>query len=160
MARLYFASLTRNKTSLVGSALLLGALTMMLSLIFIQLMGLRGGAYLGIITFLVLPTVAGIGLVLILLGIRRARTLGPLSDEEAARKPFPVLDFNNVRTRKATLGLIGLSTVSVVLLAGATFKGLEVMDSVEFCGTACHSWICAETGCRRARRHTLRHNTR
>ncbi len=139
MARLYFASLTRNKTSLVGSALLLGALTMMVSLIVIQLLGLRGGAYLGIITFLVLPTVAGVGLVLILVGIRRSRTLGPLSDEEAARKPFPVLDFNDVRTRKATLGLIGLSTVSVVLLAGATFKGLEVMDSVEFCGTACHS---------------------
>ena len=139
MARLYFASLTRNKTSLVGSALLLGALTMMLSLILIQLLGLRGGAYLGIITFLALPLVAGIGLVLVLVGIRRARTRGPLSDAQAAKAPFPVLDFNNVRTRKAALGLIGLSTVSVVVLAGATFKGMEVMDSVEFCGTACHS---------------------
>lgn len=139
MAKLYFASLTRNKTSLVGSALLLGSMTMIFSLIVIQFMGLRGGAYLGIITFLVLPMLAGIGLVMILIGIRRARTRGPLSDAEAAKAPFPVLDFNNVRTRKATLGLIGLSTVSFVVLAGASYKGLEVMDSVEFCGTACHT---------------------
>ena len=44
MAKLYFASLTRNKTSLVGSALLLGSMTMIFSLIVIQFMGLRGGA--------------------------------------------------------------------------------------------------------------------
>jgi len=139
MPKLYFAALTRNKTSLVGGALLLGAMTLMFSLVAIQLIGLRGGAYLGIITFLALPAVAAVGLVMILIGIRRARTRGPLSDEEAARTPFPVLDFNNARTRKSALGLLGLTTVSIVVLAGATFKGVEVMDSVEFCGTTCHT---------------------
>lgn len=139
MAKLYFASLTRNKTSLVGSALLLGAMTLMFSLVAIQFMGLRGGAYLGIITFLALPMVAAVGLVMILIGIRRARTRGPLRDGQAVRAPYPILDFNKERTRKATLGLIGLTIVSIVILAGATFRGIHVMDSVEFCGMACHS---------------------
>ncbi len=139
MPKLYFAALTRNKTSLVGSALLLGALMIMFSLITIQIIGLRGGAYLGIITFLLMPMIAAIGLVMILIGIRRARTIGPLSDAAARRAPYPVLDFNRERTRKATLGLIGLTTVSAVLLAAATFKGVDVMDSTEFCGTTCHT---------------------
>ena len=44
MAKHYFAAMTRNKTSLAGTGLVIGSLTLMVSLIAIQWVGLRGGA--------------------------------------------------------------------------------------------------------------------
>ena len=35
--------------------------------------------------------------------------------------------------------LRGDTTVNVVILSGATYKGIHYMESVEFCGLACHS---------------------
>jgi hypothetical protein len=34
---------------------------------------------------------------------------------------------------------LGATMINIVIVAGATYKGVEVMESVEFCGTACHS---------------------
>ena len=138
MAKHYFAAMTRNKTSLAGTGLVIGSLTLMMSLIAIQAIGLRGGAYMGIITFVLLPTVLAIGLALIYIGIRRQRKLGDsIGISEAGR--FPILDLNKEQTRKAILGLIGVGTLSTVVLAAATYKGVEVMDSTAFCGTVCHT---------------------
>ncbi|HXQ30658.1 MAG TPA: NapC/NirT family cytochrome c [Steroidobacteraceae bacterium] len=138
MPKHYFAALTRNTISLIGTALVVGSLTLILSLIAVQAIGLRGGAYLGIITFVLLPGVLLLGLVLIPIGIRRERkrAAGHRRGEE---QRFPILDMNNERTRKSIIGLMALSTVSVVVLAAATYKGIEVMDSTAFCGTVCHT---------------------
>ena len=64
MTRHFFARITRNKMSLVGTALVIGSLTLITTLFVIQSLGLRGGAYLGIITFVVLPVFLLIGLIL------------------------------------------------------------------------------------------------
>jgi len=139
MPKHYFAAMTRNTTSLIGTALVVGSLTLMLSLIAIQMLGLRGGAYMGIITFIILPTVLFVGLVLILVGIRRQRKAGPPVTEGDEGVRFPVLDLNKERTRKAVIGVIGVSTISIVILAAATYQGIHVMDSTAFCGTVCHT---------------------
>jgi hypothetical protein len=136
MAKHYFAAMTRNTTSLVGTALVAGSLTLILSLVAMQVFGLRGGAYLGIITFVLLPMVLAVGLVLIFVGIRRRRKADA---SEAEAEHFPVIDLNNDRTRKGLIGLLGVAAVSTVVLAVATFKGVEVMDSTPFCGTVCHT---------------------
>ncbi len=138
MAKHYFAAMTRNKTSLAGTGLVIGSLTLMLSLIAIQMIGLRGGAYIGIITFVLLPMVLVAGLVLIYIGIRRQRKLGESIGMKDAGA-FPIVDLNQERTRKAILGVVGIGTVSAVVLAAATYKGVEVMDSTPFCGTVCHT---------------------
>jgi nitrate/TMAO reductase-like tetraheme cytochrome c subunit len=138
MAKHYFAAMTRNKTSLAGTGLVIGSLTLMLSLIAIQTIGLRGGAYIGIITFIVLPSILALGLALIYIGIRRQRKLGEsIGLKESGA--FPVVDLNQERTRKAILGVVGVGTISLVVLAAATYKGVEVMDSTPFCGTVCHT---------------------
>jgi hypothetical protein len=138
MAKHYFAAMTRNKTSLAGTGLVIGSLTLILSLIAIQMIGLRGGAYIGIITFVLLPMVLVAGLVLIYVGIRRQRKLGESIGMKDAGA-FPIVDLNQERTRKAILGVVGIGTVSAVVLAAATYKGVEVMDSTPFCGTVCHT---------------------
>jgi hypothetical protein len=139
MAKHYFAAMTRNKTSLAGSALVIGSLTLMLSLVAIQAIGLRGGAYIGIVTFVLLPTVLAAGLLLIFIGIRRARKRGQKLGIQPSEGSFPVLDLNQESTRKALIGVIGLGTISAVVLAAATYKSVEVMDSTAFCGTVCHT---------------------
>ena len=139
MAKHYFAAMTRNKTSLAGSALVIGSLTLMLSLVAIQAIGLRGGAYIGIVTFVMLPTVLAAGLFLIFIGIRRARKRGQKLGIQPSEGSFPVLDLNQESTRKALIGVISLGTISAVVLAAATYKSVEVMDSTAFCGTVCHT---------------------
>jgi hypothetical protein len=136
--RAFLASVTSNTISLLGSALTTASAVLFLSLWIIQSVGFRGGAYLGIITFLVLPGIFAAGLALIPLGIarekrRRART----GDTSEAR--LPVLDLNQGRTRKLALIFLAATLVNVVLLAVATYEGIEVMDSTEFCGKTCHS---------------------
>jgi len=138
MAKHYFAAMTRNKTSMTGVGLVIGSLTLMLSLIAIQLIGLRGGAYMGIITFVLLPMVLAVGLLLIYIGIRRQRSRGEAFAEDVAGA-FPILDLNRARTRQALIGILAVGTIGVVSLAAATYKGVEVMDSTAFCGTVCHT---------------------
>jgi NapC/NirT cytochrome c family, N-terminal region len=137
MRKHYFAMMTRNTVSLIGTSLAIGSLTLFLSMLVIQFMGLRGGAYLGIITFIALPALLVLGLLLIVLGIRGERRRLAARPGEELR--FPVLDLNSERTRKALIGLMVLSTISLVVLAGASYKGVEVMDSTAFCGTVCHT---------------------
>ena len=43
------------------------------------------------------------------------------------------------RVRRNLLVFLLLSVVNVVILAAATYKGVEVMESTQFCGAACHS---------------------
>ncbi len=117
---------------------------MFLSLWAMTAIGFRGGAYLGLITFVALPLLFVAGLLLIPLGLWREKkriAAGGLPDEPLR---FPVLDFNISRTRNIVFSVALATLLNVVLLSGATYKAVEVMDSVEFCGTACHSVMAPE----------------
>jgi len=135
----FFASITRNKTSMVGTALVVGSLTLIATLFVVQSLGLRGGAYLGIVTFLVLPMFLLVGLILIPLGIRWDRRRVAATEGEGAALRFPVIDLNRERTRKHLAMMLVFTTVSIVVLAATTYKGVDIMDSTAFCGTVCHT---------------------
>ncbi len=138
--RKFFISLTRNPLSLVGSAITTASAVLFFSLFSIELFGFLGNPYIGIIAFLVLPAIFVFGLLLIPLGIIRDRRM-----RRRTRKPgegsrgFPVIDLNRPRTRSWALAFVGLTSVNLVILATATYKGVETMETTEFCGTTCHS---------------------
>jgi len=139
MFRNFLASITRNGISFVGTALALAGLVLIICLIFIQKLGYDGGPYLGILTFLILPMIFVVGLLLIPIGsmLQRRKLRRMPGGEEVPR--LPVFDLNDARTRKWVLILFGATMVNVVIVAGATYKGVHVMETVEFCGLACHS---------------------
>ncbi len=137
MSRQFFAALIQNTISLVGTAIAASALTLIISLFLIEALGFEGGAYLGILTYLVLPMIFVLGLILIPLGIMRQRKRAALAGESLTL--FPVIDLNSESTRKSVIVFLVLTMINIIVLAGATYKGVEVMDSVAFCGTACHS---------------------
>lgn len=132
----FFVALTRNPLSLVGSAIVTASAILIITLFTLNLLGLQGGPYVGILAFLILPAIFILGLLLIPIGVWRQRR----RDARAgAAEGFPVLDFNQSRTRNRALVFTALTALNVVILAGATYEGVETMESTEFCGQACHS---------------------
>ena len=139
MFRSFFASITHNAISLIGTALAVASLVLIASLFTMQQFGFEGGPYLGILTFLILPMIFAVGLVLIPIGaVLYRRKIRKTPGGEGALL-MPVFDLNVPHTRRWLLIFLGATMVNIIILASATYKGVEVMESVEFCGLACHS---------------------
>ena len=138
MFRNLFGSITRNWISLAGTVITLVGMALIVSVFLLEQTGIVGSPYLGI-PYLILAGVLAFGLFLILLGAwlwHRKMRRAPGGEASPA---LPVFDLNEPQTRSWLVTLAAATMVSVVILAGSTYKGIAIMDSVEFCGMACHS---------------------
>ena len=140
MVHSFFSLVTRHWLSLLGTMVAIVALLLMIMMVAIELSGFQGGPYLGILTYMILPMVLVGGLVLIPIGVIRKRKLDAraAAAHEAPSK-LPVIDLNNERTRGAVLASVVIGLVVAVILAAATYRGVHEMETVAFCGTACHT---------------------
>ena len=137
--RKLLAALSRSPIGLVGALLAGISLLLIFTLTIIETISGEGHPYLGLLTFLILPMAMFLGLFLMLVGIRRQRKKRAVLEGSGATEPdFPILDFNNRKTRTALLSLVGVGAVGVIVVASITSKSVEYLDSTEFCGTACH----------------------
>ena len=129
--------LFRHPVSIAGAVLAtLGALLFLL-VFAVDLFGFHQHPYIGIVSFLVFPTVFVVGLLLIPVGLamdrrRRAAGRGP------SEVQWPRIDLNNPRHRALALGAVLLTVLNLVIVSAATYRGVEYMDSVQFCGLVCH----------------------
>ena len=141
MIRNFVSVIAGHWLSLVGALIAMAALVLMLTLIGIQISGFQGGAYLGILTYMLLPAAFAFGLILIPLGVWRRRKVAAAAAAKHKTAPagLPVIDLNNERTRSIVLASLVVGLLSTVLLAGVTYKGVHEMESVAFCGTVCHT---------------------
>ena len=126
-----------NPISLSGAALAV-AMTFAILLIFVvDLTSPTPSPYLGILGFAVLPIPLVIGLLLIPLGmwleIRRSQSLGPQG------RLLPVVDMNRSDHRRAFTVFVGGTVLFLFLTAGGSYKAYEHTETVEFCGTTCHT---------------------
>ncbi|MBD3868870.1 MAG: NapC/NirT family cytochrome c [Acidobacteria bacterium] len=138
MSRLMW-SLTRHPVGLVGSGMAIIAGILLVFFLGLELSGYEGGPYLGILTFMVIPIVFVLGLVLMPLGLFLQRRKAKKEGREPGSARMPVLDLNLDHHRRRLLFIIGVSVVNLSLLAVVTFKGVHYMESSEFCGTTCHT---------------------
>jgi len=139
MFKNFLVSITHNLLSLIGTAIALATLVLMASLFAMELWGFEGGPYIGILTYLILPMIFIFGLALIPVGAvlhRRKVRKTPAGQDTSL---LPVFDLNIKATRRWLLMVFALTMVNIVIVTGATYKGIHVMESVEFCGLACHS---------------------
>jgi len=139
MIKHFFAAITGNIISLIGTLMMVLSLLFILALLVMQAMGFEGGAYLGIITFVVLPMMFLLGVGIVPLGIwlqhkREARATA----EGRPVGHLPIIDLNKETTRGVLLGFTALAVPIIAIAAGLTYKAVHFMDSTEFCGTACH----------------------
>ncbi len=127
----------RNPITMFGGWLTTVSAVLFLAVFLADLMGLRTNPYIGIVFFLVLPGFFVAGLVLIPLGIVRSRRHERRGLPRAVVK-WPVIDLNTPHTRQVAGLMIALTVANIVLISLAAFRGIEYMDSPEFCGEVCH----------------------
>lgn len=127
----------RNAVSIIGMVLTTVSAVLFLTVFLADLFGLHTNPYIGIVFFLILPSVFLFGLALIPIGAwfeRRRRTRG----RPAADLHWPRLDLNDPVQRRATLTIFALTLANIVIVSLAAYRGVEYMDSVQFCGQVCH----------------------
>jgi NapC/NirT cytochrome c family, N-terminal region len=126
---------TRHWVSALGVILSSFAAISFLAILSIDIGGEEQGNYQGIISYLILPAIFALGLVLIPIGLRLLRR------REKAGKPvaFPVLNFNDPRLRTIALVVFVMTVLNLMIISVATYRGLHVLHSDAFCGGTCHN---------------------
>ena len=146
MLTVLFTRVSRSVISLAGIVLTTISAVLFLSLFAIEEFGVNHhGGYTGILAFLIIPSIFVLGLLLVPLGmalLRRADRKRLARGEPA--QLAPVIDFNVPRTRLIVSVVAVLTVVNVVIIATGTYRGVETMESTEFCGGACHSVMSPE----------------
>src|SRR5215208_1712200 len=129
--------LIRSPISVVGVVLTTVSAVVFLVVFLADLFGLHTNPYLGILFFLILPGIFLLGLGLIPLGAwieRRRRARGRAPSE----LHWPRFDLNDPIQRRAAVIIFCLTMANVVIVSLAAYRGVEYMDSVQFCGQVCH----------------------
>jgi nitrate/TMAO reductase-like tetraheme cytochrome c subunit len=135
--------LGQNPISLIGAVLTTSAAITMLGFWGVELV--HGGPtrpYSGIIFFFILPGVFVLGLVLMPLGglLQRYR----LRQQGKLPHVYPTIDLRQPILQRAFILVTVMTFVNVGLMGTASYKAVEHMDSVEFCGQTCHSVMAPE----------------
>ena len=136
--RAFLVGITSNPISLLGTAVTTASALPIITLFAIELLGYLRNPYVGILAYLILPAIFLFGLALIPLGIARERRRARRAGEAGPPPGFPVVDLNRERTRRWVLITLVLTAANLVILAVATYRGVEVMESAQFCGATCH----------------------
>jgi nitrate/TMAO reductase-like tetraheme cytochrome c subunit len=104
--------------------------------------------YIGILVFLALPALFAFGLLLIPIGIwLRRRTL---TGSGQLPKVFPAVDLRLPVVRR-TLEWVALATgINLLIIGTASYRGVQYLDSTNFCGTSCHVMLPENTAYHRS----------
>ncbi|MGE5242700.1 MAG: NapC/NirT family cytochrome c [Betaproteobacteria bacterium] len=125
----------RNTVTLAGVFLTTFSALLFLVVFLADLFGMHTNPYIGIVFFLILPGFFLLGLALIPAGVwleRRRRR------EVAHESRWPRFDLNDPALRTATAMVFALTLANIVIVSLAAYRGIEYMDSVQFCGQVCH----------------------
>jgi len=139
---IYF--LGQNSLSLTGAVITTSAALTTIAFWFYEIL-LPGPPhpYIGILVFLTLPAIFVLGLLLIPLGIWLKRR----GLRETGQLPaiFPAVDLRLPMVRR-TLEWVALATgVNLLIIGTASYRGVEYLDSTNFCGTTCHVMLPENT---------------
>ena len=127
-----------NPVSVTGAVLTTSsAITLLAFWIYLIVQAKPIHPYLAILFFLILPVFFVLGLLLIPLGAwlrrRKLRQRGELPSE------YPAIDLRSSTLRRALAVIAFLTLVNFSILGTASYKGVEYMDSAQFCGQTCHT---------------------
>lgn len=129
-----------NATTIAGIILTTVIALLIIIFMIVEVTGGLHNPYAGMFAYVALPAFFVLTLFLIPIGIwiRRSRLLKEgKTEEELAR--YPRLDFNDPRLRRFGTIVLGLTGINGIILGSTSFMAVEKMESVEFCGTTCHT---------------------
>ena len=127
----FLKRIVRTRLGLAGAVLTTASGFLVVLFFVLSLAGVEESPYVGVLAYLILPAFFVLGLVLIPLGLwlehRRLRRAG--------ERHLPILDLNEAQIRRRMIVFGVLTAANVIILAGASWKGVEVMDRPKFCGS-------------------------
>ncbi len=136
--KIKFPASAHNWITLTGAIIALISLFMIVFLFTISLFLGRGAAYLGLVIYILLPSVLVFGLLLIPLGMflkhRRDR-----QKQKTFPPEWPRVDLNNPAHRHAFFIFVGGTALFLFLSALGSYEAFHYTESTQFCGTLCHS---------------------
>lgn len=125
-----------NMTSFTGAAIAGVSISLIVFLFALDIISGRGQAYMGIITFVILPVFFMGGLIIVAFGMwtekRRRARLGLEAGE------LPAVDFNDPNHRRQFITLSVITFFVLISSAFGSFQVFEFTESVRFCGEICH----------------------
>jgi len=123
---------------LAGALIAGGGILLILFAIALDFSAKRPSPYLGIFTYMIFPTIFGFGVLLFLYGMRRESLRRRKSGSDVAL-PYPRLDLNDpVHRRRFSYVVLG-GTFIAILMTFVTYNAFLYTESVQFCGTLCHT---------------------
>lgn len=129
--------LWQNPLSYAGILIAVVATAVGIPLMFVQIFAGISNPYTGIIVFMVLPVVAGFGLLVALTGMLWTRR--KLQRQPGWSWRFPAIDLNNPRHQLTIAGGFAGGFVLLALLGITGYQTYHFTDSVQFCGQVCHT---------------------
>lgn len=133
-----FAYLSYNPLTMTGAVLTVSsAFTVIAFWVYELTIGGTFNPYIGVIFILILPGILVIGLLIIPIGIvlhrRKLRVSGQLPSE------YPKVDFSRPLYRQAVAWGGSFTILNAIVLSIGSYRGVEYMDSANFCGQTCHT---------------------
>ena len=127
----------QNWISVVGAVIALVAFFMIVFLFTITTVIARDVTYLGLVTYILLPSVMIVGLILIPIGmiftIRQRK-----KNEGGDVFSWVNINLQNVRHRNAALIFLVGTTIFLFMSAVGSYEAFHFTESVTFCGQLCH----------------------
>jgi len=124
---------TSNWVSITGFIFAVNSF-ILIAVLFVQaLLTEHPNPYNGVFTYIILPVILVIGLLMIPIGmlIYRKRTHDP-------ERRWPVLDMNEPRQRRKFILMSVFTFLFLIVSAMGSYEAFNYTESVEFCGTLCH----------------------
>ncbi len=136
----FLRGLSTNMLGSLGVALTTTAFVLFVFVELLRVLGVVTSSYIGLITYLALPALFILGLVMIPIAWRQVRrATGKTTDELLSERFDPSeIEGRTYGSRLMRMFLV-LTVLNILFLGGGTARMLHFMEEPEFCGTACHS---------------------
>ncbi len=148
MQRLYLAFLrgvSANITSRIGVILTTSSVVVFILFEIIWWMGILTNAYIGLVTYVALPSAFLLGLALIPMGWWRYSKIKGKKFSDLFSAQFSDEDFKARVEGSRVLRIVTILTLANVIFLGVlSTQTVHFMDSSRFCGTACHAVMSPE----------------
>ncbi len=145
-----------NPVSLIGAVIAVFNIGFIIFLSIVDALSSRAHPYADLVIWLILPALVLLGIVLMIIGVRRERRKE--REAAAAERRSLVIDFNDPKHRKTAVVLLTGFLLLSLLYAFSGYKAYEFTESETFCGMMCHRvmgpesrshayWVHAEIAC-------------
>jgi nitrate/TMAO reductase-like tetraheme cytochrome c subunit len=136
--RIRLPASVQNWISLIGLMIAIISLFIIFILFVISNFLGRGGLYLGLVTYILLPALMMAGFFLIIIGMI-TYTIRKKKEGKIRALGWPRIDLNLVKHRRAFFIFSGLTTLILFISALGSYEAFHFTESVPFCGRLCHT---------------------